>query len=80
MAKFYITHAENIPPRTNQNQWEIVNPAVKLEAHVLRRTPIKPRKQRIKNYHEKSLSKINAKGVDGHIKRLLIRVKRINNF
>ena len=53
VAKICATYAENVPPLTDLNDWEVVNPGFKLEPPILRKPPGRPKNKTIEGSHEK---------------------------
>ena len=48
VAKLKVAYADNVPALRRKNQWEIVEPSIKLCPPVLTRLPGRPRRNRIR--------------------------------
>ena len=70
VAKFCATYAENVPPLTDLNDWEVVNPGFNLEPPILRRPPGRPKKKIIEASHENVPRLGKSKFVIGLVQRI----------
>ena len=73
VAKLRSAYADSVPSLRGKDQWEIVEPSIKLCPPVLTRPPGRPRKNRIRGSAEGTnirRRKCKRCGLTGHIKRL----------